>query len=336
MDKKVSIVVPIYNGEKYIDNCVKNLLSQTYSNIEFVLVDDGSTDATARKCDSYAQKDSRFIVIHKENGGLSSARNAGTLAATGDYIWYYDVDDDITDTLVEDNIKLAVETDSDVVMFCFWYYNVDTKEQIDNLIGDSFIGDKEKFFNEFLIRTIDNEVFNAPWNKLYKRSFLVKNGLEFLTKYPIYEDIIFASKMLQNAEKIVVNNKMYYTYYVRSSGSLITKYVDGYFDSVSKFYENAMDYCGQFSDNKTQIFKFSNLYVKLVNTNIKQISCKKDFSFNTKRKKIKDICNNEMFRKAVRISKLEEQRKKVIKHFVLTKNATAIILMYTVLKKFSD
>lgn len=336
MKKKVSIVVPIYNGEKYIDRCVKNLLAQTYTNIEFILVDDGSTDKTAERCDYYAGLDSRFVVVHKENGGLSSARNAGTDKATGDYIVYYDVDDDIIETLVEENIRIAEENDVDVLMFCFWYYNVDTDEKTENLIGGDFVGDKKDFFYSFLNKTIEHEVFNAPWNKMYKLSFLRENNLKFLPEYPIYEDIIFASKMLQYAEKIAVNNKMYYTYFVRSSGSLITKYVDGYFDSVSKFYNNAMEYCNQFEDNESQIFKFSNLYVKLINTNLKQISCRKDMSFNNKRRKIKSICNKVTFRKAVTISKLEEPRKQVIKHFVLMKNATAIILMYTFLALFDS
>lgn len=334
MNSKVSIIVPIYNGEKYIDRCVQNLLSQTYSNLEFVLVDDGSTDETAMKCDYYANLDSRFVVIHKENGGLSSARNAGTDNATGDFIIYYDVDDDITDSMVEDNVKLAIDNDADVVMFCFWYYNADTNVRTDNLIGESFIGNKEKFFHEYLNRTIDHEVFNAPWNKLYKRSFLLNNNLKFLPEYPIYEDIIFASKMLQFANKIVVNNNMYYTYYVRSQGSLITKYVDGYFDSVTKFYTNAIEYCNQFDNNEKQLFKLRNLYVKLVNTNLKQISCRKEFSFKEKREKISEICNNKLFDEAVRSSKLEEPRKIVIKHFVITHNAKAIILMYGVLKCF--
>ncbi len=330
MNEKVSIVVPIYNGERYIDKCVKNLLSQTYANVEFVLVDDGSTDKTAEMCDRYASRDSRFVVVHKENGGLSSARNAGTEAASGDYIVYYDVDDDITNTLVEDNLRLATENNADVVMFCFWYYNADNGSRKDNLIGEDFVGNKEQFFRDLLGKAIDHEVFNAPWNKLYKRSFIKENKLEFLTEYPIYEDIIFASKMFQYADRIVVNNNMYYTYYVRSSGSLITKYVDGYFDSITKFYNNAMDYCSQFDDNELQIFKFSNLYVKLINTNLKQISLNEKMNLGEKRKKIKSICSNETFRKAEKISRLEQTRKKIIKHLVLMKNATAIVLMYNI------
>lgn len=332
MNKKVSIVVPIYNGEKYIDRCAKNLLSQTYTNVEFILVDDGSTDKTSERCDYYAEIDSRFVIIHKENGGLSSARNAGTERATGAYLVYYDVDDDITETMVEDNITLALEYNADVVFFCFWYYNMDKNEKLDNLLGEGFRGNKEQFFHGILNKTIEHEVFNAPWNKMYKLSFIRENNLRFLPEFPIYEDIIFAARMLMKADRIVVNDKMYYTYYVRSSGSLITKYVDGYFGSVKKFYTNAMDYCDQFDDNETQIFEFSNLFVKLVNTNLKQISCKKSLSFKKKIALVKAICIDDIFRRAVVISRLNEPRKRVIRHLVLQKNAAIIVIMYSILQ----
>ncbi len=334
MNKKVSIIVPVYNGEKYIDRCANNLMAQTYDNVEFILVDDGSTDKTPAICDRYASVDSRFLVVHKENGGLSSARNAGTDKATGDYLFYYDVDDDISSTLVEENIKLAVEHDADVVFYGFWYYDVDCNKRIENLMGESFYGNKDQFFYGILNKTIDHEVFNAPWNKMYKVSFLRENNLRFLPEFPIYEDIIFASRMLMFADKIVVNDKMYYTYYVRSSGSLITKYVDGYFDSVKKFYTNAMEYCEKYENNSKQILKFSNLFVTLVNTNLKQISRRKELSFNKRCTLIKQICNDETFRRAVRISKLDEPRKQIIRNLVLLKNAKAIVMMYTTLAHF--
>ena len=327
MNVKVSIVVPIYNGEKYIGNCVKNLKEQTYDNLEFVLVDDGSKDNSPRLCDEVAAEDDRFVVVHQENGGLSAARNAGTAAATGDYVVYVDVDDDITKDLVSDNVKIALESEADVVMFSFWYYDVDNKVKKANEFDLDFTGTGEEFFHKVLRKAIKYEVFNAPWNKLYKMEFLRNNHLEFLPEFPIYEDIIFASRMLQYAEKIAVNSKRYYVYYVRSSGSLITKYVDGYFDSVSKFYDNALTYCGKYKDNESQIQDFSELYVKLVSTNLKQISCKEDMSKAEKLKLIRNICDNGKIRSALKIAKLEPRRL-FAKFFVLTRNSLAIYHMY--------
>lgn len=330
MSTKVSIVVPIYNGEKYIENCVNNLLSQTYDNLEFILVDDGSTDDSGAICDKYARMDSRFIVIHQDNVGLSAARNAGTAKATGEYIFYYDVDDDIADNLVEDNLRLAKENDADVVVFSFWYYNVDKKEKIANTYYYDFCGTGEEFFHNCLCKTIDKEVFNAPWNKLYRLSFIKENQLSFLPEYPIYEDIIFAADMLKHVRKIIVNSGRYYIYHVRSSGSLITKYVDGYFDSVTKFYDNAMNYCSLYDDNEKQIRRFSEVYVRLVTTNLKQISCKKDIPKQQRLALIEAICENDKFLKALSDARLEF-RKMFVKFFTIHRMPSAIYSMYNFL-----
>ncbi len=332
MEKKVSVVVAIYNGEKYIDNCVKCLISQDYSNVEFILVDDGSTDATGNLCDLYSEKHSNIRVVHQSNGGLSAARNAGTSIATGDYIIYVDVDDEIVNNLISDNVKLAIDHDADVVFYNFWYNNLDTNERIPNKYSRSFIGNDEEFFHDVLCDTVECEIFNAPWNKMYKISFLRENSLSFLPEYPIYEDIIFASKMLQYAKKIVVNPQRYYIYYLRSSGSLLTKYVDGYFDSVTKFYCNAMDYCNMHKDNNKQINILSNLYVKLVTTNIKQISCRKNFSLIEKKARISKICESDLFKKALGNTELED-RKKIVRWLVKKKYMTVIIIMYKILGK---
>lgn len=332
MNEKVTIVVPIYNADRYLDNCIKNLKAQTYENLEIILVDDGSTDDSGKKCDDFARDDDRIRVIHQPNGGPSLARNTGMEKATGDFILFYDADDDIVPNLVEDNVKLAIQNDADVVMFGFWYHNMDTGVRRDNILGRSFVGNADEFFDDYLLLTIDHEVFNAPWNKLYKRSFLEKNGLHFCTEVPIYEDAAFNSIMLQHAEKIVVNDQMYYVYYVRSAGSLITKYVDCYFDSVTYLYDNAMDYCRLHKDNNRQIERFSRLYVKLVATNLKQISCNDSIRYYDKINLISNICKNETFRKALKTAKLEPRRH-FVKFFALTGNSLAVYLMYRFLGK---
>ena len=330
---KVSIIVPIYNGEKYIDNCVKNIKAQTYENLEFILVDDGNTDGSGDKCDRYAEEDSRIKVIHQRNQGVSVARNTGTSAASGEYILYYDVDDDILPNTVEDNIKLAIKNDADVVIFGFYYYNVDSNVRTDNILGRGFVGSNKEFFNEFLVRAIDHEILNPPWNKLYKRSFLRDNGITFLPESPIYEDAAFTSLMLQYAKKIVVNDGMYYKYNLRSTGTLITRYVDEYFDSVTKYYDFSMGYCEMYDDNARQIQSFSNVYVSLVTTNLKQISCNENIKFRDKIKLISNICKNPKFRSALHLANISPRRR-FVKYFALTKNAVAVYIMYKFLGEF--
>ncbi len=329
MENKVSIVVPVYNGERYADKCIKNLLAQSYKDIEIILMDDGSSDNTPQILDAWAEKDERIVVVHQKNSGVSVARNNGTDRATGDYILYMDIDDDITENLIEDNIRLAREKDADILMFGFWYLSEDTGKRSDNKIDVGFSGDAESFFNDYLIKTIDSEMLNAPWNKLYKISFLKENNLKFLPKYPIYEDIYFNVNALKYAKNIVVNNELYYVYYVRRSGSAITRYVDDYFKIVSKFYESALEYSAMFRDNTRQIEAFSGFYVGLVTNNLKQISCNDDIKFKEKRRLIKDICCDDRFRKALRTAKLEP-KKSFVKTFALCKLPLCIIMMYRI------
>lgn len=130
MSAKISIIVPVYNIEKYIVRCIESILNQTYSNLEIILVDDGSTDSSGGICDEYAKKDDRIVVIHKVNGGLSDARNAGLKVVTGDYIGYVDGDDWIDSTMYED--MLSVMEAKDIKLSICRYKKVFTGETIDN------------------------------------------------------------------------------------------------------------------------------------------------------------------------------------------------------------
>ena len=114
-DIKVSVIVPVYNVEQYLEECVQSISSQTYQNIEIVLVDDGSKDSSGKMCDDMSLNDDRIVVIHKENGGLSSARNAGIAKATGDYYIFVDSDDVISPSMVESMVSKAKEYETDIV-----------------------------------------------------------------------------------------------------------------------------------------------------------------------------------------------------------------------------
>ena len=115
MQPLISVIVPIYNVEKYLDRCVGSIINQTYKNLEIILVDDGSPDNCPQMCDDYAKKDSRIKVVHKENGGLSDARNAGMKVATGEYVSFIDSDDYISLDFYETLLETIVDNDSDIV-----------------------------------------------------------------------------------------------------------------------------------------------------------------------------------------------------------------------------
>ena len=114
MEQLVSIIVPIYNVEKYIKECIDSIINQTYKNLEIILVDDGSPDCCPKICDEYSKKDKRIKVIHKENGGLSSARNAGLDVAKGEYVSFIDSDDVVDEKFIETLYNLCIENNCDI------------------------------------------------------------------------------------------------------------------------------------------------------------------------------------------------------------------------------
>lgn len=127
--RKVSVIIPVYNVEQYLAQCVSSVIAQTYADLQIVLVDDGSTDSSGAICDEFARKDDRIAVIHKENGGLSDARNAGTQKAVGEFLFYLDSDDTVSEDAIESLIKMQSEKDSDVVISSFFYQYADRNEE---------------------------------------------------------------------------------------------------------------------------------------------------------------------------------------------------------------
>ena len=193
-DKKVSIIIPVYNAEKYLERSINSILKQTYKNIELILVDDGSKDNSLRVCQEFSKKHKNIITIHKENGGVSEARNTGIQHATGDYIEFVDADDSIDENCVEKLVSGIKDAD---VCLCGFV--------LDKIDGQKILAAKEDYVFEFrkdikkafdLVRL---GLSNSPCNKLYKKE---KIKTLFNKKYFIGEDVIFNLNYIKNCEKI--------------------------------------------------------------------------------------------------------------------------------------
>lgn len=203
---KVSVIVPIYKVEPYLDCCVQSIVDQTYENLEIILVDDGSPDNCPAMCDDWAAKDSRIRVIHKENGGFSSARNAGLDAATGDYIQFVDSDDWILPDMTAALVSCAVKENADVVR-CGYCENVDGDMQEICTNSQTYCPE----YNKLVIDIMNDGLMSgAVWNKLYKHSVL--NGMRFRPGYS--EDILFNYCVIQKKPKMVYMTGTYYVYRV--------------------------------------------------------------------------------------------------------------------------
>ena len=167
--KKVSIILPIYNVEKYLEKCVNSVINQTYQNIEVILVDDGSKDSSGRICDKLVESDNRIKVIHKKNGGLASARNAGYEAATGEYIMYIDSDDCVKEETVKRCVDVIEKDKSDVVIFGYEKMSEDGKVLETCSWGNKIYSHNE--MTEYLYRAICEMSFGYAWNKYIANRF---------------------------------------------------------------------------------------------------------------------------------------------------------------------
>lgn len=202
---KVSVIVPIYNVEKYLPECLDSILNQTFSNYELILVDDGATDTSGEICERYAAHDNRIKIIHKENGGLSSARNAGINVAVGDYIAFIDSDDAVHPDYLRDMVSIAETQEADLVACHFVKGKDCVWEEADDTL-DIRIG------REILNRMNDDDVtVTVAWNKLYHRKFFHDYGL----RYPegkIHEDMFLTPQVLYHANKMVITSRKLYFY----------------------------------------------------------------------------------------------------------------------------
>lgn len=214
----ISIIVPVYKVEKYLERCIDSILNQSYRNFELILVDDGSPDGCGAICDTYAKRDSRISVIHKSNGGLSDARNAGLKLAKGTYIAFVDSDDWISSKYLERLIKVLKLTESDICE-CEILRTKGNGEDLLNVDSEVFrIYDTQEAL-EMLIRDLDFHQY--VWNKLYKRDCL--EGI-FFDKGKTNEDEFWTYQIFGKAKRVVKISEVLYFYYQREDSIMGTGY----------------------------------------------------------------------------------------------------------------
>ena len=241
----ISIIVPVYKVEKYIRKCLDSIINQTYTNLEIILVDDGSPDNCPQICDEYSKKDKRIKVVHQKNMGLSIARNNGIKLAIGDYIGFVDSDDYIENTMFEDLFKALVENDAQMSI-CNFKVITDKEQYIKNNYPESKTYNQKEFLREILL---DKNIQSYAWNKLYEKDLFVD------IKYPEgkkYEDIGTTFYLAEKCKKIQLIGKAEYNYINRKNSIVfnfdeqtILDYTDiimERYDYIYKKYEDLRKY----------------------------------------------------------------------------------------------
>jgi glycosyltransferase involved in cell wall biosynthesis len=208
----ISVIIPVYNVEEYLHECVDSVINQTYKKLQIILVDDGSTDSSGKICDEYAEKDDRIVVIHKENGGLSSARNAGLNVAHGNYISFVDSDDWVLPEFIEKLYCAIIENDCDMAECGFATLSSEVIPETNR--NDSFsVADDCQAMKTHLE---DGHFRQVVWNKLYKREIITVEFVE--GKY--HEDVFWTYQIIANCKKLVHITDVLYCYFQRE-GSIM-------------------------------------------------------------------------------------------------------------------
>ncbi len=220
MSQKVSVVVPVYKVEKYIHRCVESILEQTYTNLEIILVNDGSPDSCGAIVDDFASKDCRVVVVHKENGGLSDARNSGMKHVTGEYTLFVDSDDWLERNLIQELVNIGITYKADIVQSAFYY------AYEDHLLYDNRCYSKKDapviLNNKVLMSELvkNEKVKNFAWGKLYKTKNI--KDLPF-KKGVLFEDVYWAHRVMQRVNTyVIVHQPMYY--YLQRDDSIVSTY----------------------------------------------------------------------------------------------------------------
>ena len=233
----VSIIVPIYNAEKYLECCLQSIITQSYPFLEIICVNDGSTDGSLKIIENFKKKDKRIVLINQENRGLSAARNIGTDKATGNYIMYVDADDFIEVNMVEVLLKNILTYDTDFVIETIWNYDDETQNRVareDSYFTMSWLS------NSFSNRKIEykellNKIFALPvmaWGKLYKTEFLRNSGVRF-PEGLIYEDNPFFFELLFKSSGFSVDRRQLYNYRVNVKKSITSDAGKNYADMLT-------------------------------------------------------------------------------------------------------
>lgn len=254
---KVSVILPIYNCEKYIERCINSILNQTYQNMQILLIDDGSTDNSGMICDNYSKSDSRIVVVHKKNEGVSKARNMGLELAEGEYITFVDADDWIENNMIEKMVSILEEKKVDIVRCNFFRNYRDGSEKVNDIDYSEEIYDiilnKDAIKNKIITKSLEAKLRTYMYLLVFKKK-LINEKLRFESEICLMEDLIFELQLLLKADSMYMISSPLYHYFQNYEG--ITK--------SNKQLELKIESIFKVDDMITNILRKKNLYTNIL------------------------------------------------------------------------
>ncbi len=294
----VSVIIGLYNVERFLEKkCLRDITQQTYTNLEIILVDDGSTDATGKLIDELSTEDTRIRVIHKQNGGVSSARNAGLDIASGEFIYFCDVDDDLDLTLIEQSTVLMQKHAIQMLIFGFnvIYANGSLPNetvQFEDLLVESNDELKEIILSKLLdILPCGNGFL---WNKFYRRDFIERYHFRF-DDLLLQQDEVFNIQMYPKVERLYVSSAVLYDYYIYGSGNNRARYIPNRFNIYHSIYKQLTNTCTQWGimDQHCHEFITEKFYKGLIATFLDNPYYKGcPYRYKDRKREFKEILSN--------------------------------------------
>ena len=331
---EVSIIVPIYKVENYLSECISSIINQTYTQVQIILVDDGSPDRCGEICDEFAESDSRILVIHKANGGLSDARNAGMRAATGKYILFLDSDDYLEENAVSELLEFSKKNDLDILMFDAVSFD-DSKTHISDDLKNKYIAKNTysgRYAGADLFKMlVDNSDYRSPVQYFFfNREFLQSANLSF--HYGIlHEDEEFTFLALLYAKRIMHLPKVLYHHRFRSDSIMGVRFRKANTDSIYKIIASVTERYAFFTDEKDTSSAYIKGIARLAKCFMDARECSEDKNCKDTKiqfKKIKRFFVKRRFFDEPYIEKMFSEYKKrhsiysKLKHFVFSNEFT--------------
>lgn len=260
---KVSIIVPIYNGENVLSRCIDSILNQSYKNLEIILINDGSKDKSIDILRKYEKLDDRIIVINNENKGVSETRNIGVMQATGDYIQFIDSDDYIELDMIEKTIKLMEKENADLVITGL-FLDIEDGKKINSAIQtfEKETCRDKKIIAQNVISRLNGTYINSPVNKLYKKSIIVDNNIKMDKGIDLGEDLIFNLEYIKFCKCVVFSEEVYYHYCMQVQENLTFKYRSDKLDLMAILFEKCENYFIESGLDEVEIKDLNALFIK--------------------------------------------------------------------------
>lgn len=338
----ITVVLPIYNVEKYLDRCMKSVVNQTYTNLEIIMVDDGATDGSGELCDSWAEKDSRVKVIHKKNEGLGMARNTGIENATGKYIAFFDSDDYIEPNTIEECYKRACEDSSELVIFGHSLVGKDNFVKLAVIPSSERLVYRDKEISSIVLKDLLVQGKSSPviknmwmsaWSFLYSMDLIKRANWHFVSERQIIsEDVYSLLQLFSYVNSISIVDKSLYNY-CENEGSLTRVFRKDRFDKINIFYNETMKEAERLEMSEEIKNNITYPYIANIIAMLKML-VDSDLEYAEKLKELNKVCENETLLKA--LSKIDISKENITRRILLKQilaNNARMIMFFVKLKK---